>query len=193
MSSDISNKMSGITKVINLLFRTIEILIAIFLAIMIILTFTNVVLRFVFHKGFAYSEEVARISFIYLVYLGSIVAMKENNHLMVDSLITKVPMAAKRVIYFLIQAITIWIMALLTQGAWQVSLLNKNNSWVVTHYPVFFIQFAGVVLGIAFIIICTVNLIKLIVFKEDPLDLIKPHDSGDDPFADFEQDKAVLK
>ncbi|WP_312043826.1 TRAP transporter small permease [Anaerotignum sp.] len=193
MSSDISNKMSGITKVINLLFRTIEILIAIFLAIMIILTFANVVLRFVFHKGFAYSEEVARISFIYLVYLGSIVAMKENNHLMVDSLITKVPMAAKRVIYFLIQAITIWIMALLTQGAWQVSLLNKNNSWVVTHYPVFFIQFAGVVLGIAFIIICTVNLIKLIVFKEDPLDLIKPHDSGDDPFADFEQDKAVLK
>lgn len=193
MSSGISNKMSGITKVINFLFRTIEILIALFLAIMIILTFANVVLRFVFHKGFAYSEEVARISFIYLVYLGSIVAMKENNHLMVDSLITKVPIAAKKVIYFLIQVITIWIMALLTQGAWQVSLLNKNNSWVVTHYPVFFIQFAGVVLGIAFIIICIVNLIKLIAFKEDPLDLIRPHDSGEDPFADFEQDKAVLK
>ncbi|WP_312072429.1 TRAP transporter small permease [Anaerotignum propionicum] len=193
MSSGISDKMSGITKTINFLFRTIEILIAIFLAIMIILTFANVVLRFVFHKGFAYSEEVARISFIYLVYLGSIVAMKENNHLMVDSLIMKVPMAAKRVIYFLIQGITIWIMALLTQGAWQVSLLNKNNSWVVTHYPVFFIQFAGVVLGVAFIIICIVNLIKLIILKEDPIDLIKPHDSGEDPFADFEQDKAVLK
>ncbi|AMJ40569.1 TRAP transporter small permease [Anaerotignum propionicum] len=193
MSSGISDKMSGITKMINFLFRTIEILIAIFLAIMIILTFANVVLRFVFHKGFAYSEEVARISFIYLVYLGSIVAMKENNHLMVDSLIMKVPMAAKRVIYFLIQGITIWIMALLTQGAWQVSLLNKNNSWVVTHYPVFFIQFAGVVLGVAFIIICIVNLIKLIILKEDPIDLIKPHDSGEDPFADFEQDKAVLK
>lgn len=178
MSSGISDKMSGITKTINFLFRTIEILIAIFLAIMIILTFANVVLRFVFHKGFAYSEEVARISFIYLVYLGSIVAMKENNHLMVDSLIMKVPMAAKRVIYFLIQGITIWIMALLTQGAWQVSLLNKNNSWVVTHYPVFFIQFAGVVLGVAFIIICIVNLIKLIILKEDPIDLIKPHDSG---------------
>lgn len=193
MSSGISDKMSGITKMINFLFRTIEILIAIFLAIMIILTFANVVLRFVFHKGFAYSEEVARISFIYLVYLGSIVAMKENNHLMVDSLIMKVPMAAKRVIYFLIQGITIWIMALLTQGAWQVSLLNKNNSWVVTHYPVFFIQFSGVVLGVAFIIICIVNLIKLIILKEDPIDLIKPHDSGEDPFADFEQDKAVLK
>lgn len=193
MSSGISDKMSGITKTINFLFRTIEILIAIFLAIMIILTFANVVLRFVFHKGFAYSEEVARISFIYLVYLGSIVAMKENNHLMVDSLIMKVPMAAKRVIYFLIQGITIWIMALLTQGAWQVSLLNKNNSWVVTHYPVFFIQFSGVVLGVAFIIICIVNLIKLIILKEDPIDLIKPHDSGEDPFADFEQDKAVLK
>lgn len=193
MSSGISDKMSGITNMINFLFRTIEILIAIFLAIMIILTFANVVLRFVFHKGFAYSEEVARISFIYLVYLGSIVAMKENNHLMVDSLIMKVPMAAKRVIYFLIQGITIWIMALLTQGAWQVSLLNKNNSWVVTHYPVFFIQFSGVVLGVAFIIICIVNLIKLIILKEDPIDLIKPHDSGEDPFVDFEQDKAVLK
>lgn len=193
MNSSISDKKSYITKVINGLFHFIEILIAFFLAIMIILTFANVVLRFVFHTGFAYSEEVARISFIYLVYLGSIVAMKENNHLMVDSLITKVPMAAKRAIYFLIQVITIWIMVLLTQGAWLVSIQNKNNFWVVTHYPVFFVQFAGVVLGVAFIIICCVNLIKLIVFKEDPMDLIKPHDSGEDPFADFEEDKAVLK
>ena len=43
-------------KLTDKLFKTIEILIAVFLACMILLLFMNVVLRYVFNTGFVWSE-----------------------------------------------------------------------------------------------------------------------------------------
>ena len=41
-----------------------------------------------FGIGFAQTEEISRICFIYLIYLGSIIAARENQHLMIDTLIS---------------------------------------------------------------------------------------------------------
>ena len=71
-------------KLTDKLFKTIEILIAVFLACMILLLFMNVVLRYVFNTGFVWSEEIARLCFIYLVYLGAIGAARDNRHLLID-------------------------------------------------------------------------------------------------------------
>ena len=78
--SDSSRKSHGIGAAVDKLFRGIEILIAIFLGAMIFFTFMNVVLR-QFGIGFPWSEEIARICFIYLIYLGAIIAARENQHL----------------------------------------------------------------------------------------------------------------
>ena len=48
-------------KKFDLLFRGVEVLMAFFLAVMIFLVFANVVLRYLFSTGFAWSEEVARL------------------------------------------------------------------------------------------------------------------------------------
>ena len=85
---------------LNLLFRSIEALMAFFLAVMIVLVFTNVVLRYVFSTGFEWSEEIARLCFIYLVYLGAIGAMRENQHLIIDSVLSRIPIFGKRSFIF---------------------------------------------------------------------------------------------
>lgn len=161
-------------------FRAIEILIAIFLALMVVFTFLNVVLRYIFSSGFAWSEEISRLCFIYLVYLGSIVAARDNAHLMVDALIVRVPAKAQKVIYIAIQAITIWLLAMLTQGSWQWAMMKKSDVWPITHFPVFLINVIGAVLGVAYIAICVVNLVRMIVGKEDPIKLLEPHQDEED-------------
>ena len=57
---------SGLGSAVDNLFRVSEILIAIFLCVMIFFTFLNVVLR-QFGMGFAQTEEISRICFIYLI------------------------------------------------------------------------------------------------------------------------------
>ncbi|MDR2177471.1 MAG: TRAP transporter small permease [Treponema sp.] len=172
-------------KFLNTLFRGVEILIAFFLAAMIILVFMNVVFRYLFSKGFAWSEEIARLCFIYLVYLGSIGAMRDNQHLIIDSILSRVPRIAQRIIYFLVQIGVIWLMIILTRGSWGLVIQNLNDNWVATKFPTFLVYASGLVTGIAIGIIALANLFRLVVLKMPVTDLLKIRD---DPESDQMQE-----
>ncbi|MDR2662384.1 MAG: TRAP transporter small permease [Treponema sp.] len=166
-------------KILNTLFRGVEILIAFFLAVMIILVFMNVVFRYLFSKGFAWSEEIARLCFIYLVYLGSIGAMRDNQHLIIDSILSRVPLIAQRIIYFLVQGSVIWIMVILVQGSWGLVIQNLRDNWVATKFPTYLVYASGLVTGIAIAIIALVNMFRLVVMKMPVADLLKIRDDTD--------------
>ena len=168
----------------NALFRGIEILIAFFLAVMIALVFANVVLRYCFSTGFAWSEEVARLCFIYLVYLGSIGAMRDNQHLGLDSVLARVPEHAQKVIYFLVQVAVIWVMVILTQGSWQLVIQNLADRWVATQIPVFLVYGVGLITGIAIIILALANIYRLAVLKISVNALLSIRDQSSSPQMD---------
>lgn len=159
-------------KILNLLFRGVEILIAIFLAVMIFLVFMNVVLR-QFNKGFAWSEEIARLCFIYLVYLGTIGAMRDNRHLLIESVLMRIPNIWQKTVYALIQICVIWLMAILTQGSWGLTVQNINDRWVATQFPTFLVYAIGILTGVSIIIIALANLFRMLVLKIPVLELIK--------------------
>lgn len=150
---------------LNLLFRSIEALMAFFLAVMIVLVFTNVVLRYVFSTGFEWSEEIARLCFIYLVYLGAIGAMRENQHLIIDSVLSRIPDIWQKAIYFLVQAGIIWMMVVLTRGSWQLVMQNLGDRWVATQFPIYLVYAVGLVTGVSIIVIALANLYRLVVLK----------------------------
>ena len=54
---------------------------------MVLLVFINVVGRYVFKMGIVESEEIARILFVWLTYLGAVLCFKTNSHVLVDILI----------------------------------------------------------------------------------------------------------
>ena len=161
------------------LFRGIEVLIAIFLALMIALVFMNVVLRYCFSTGFAWSEEIARLCFIYLVYLGSIGAMRDNQHLIIDSVLSRIPALAQKAVFLLVQAGILWVMAVLTMGSWQLVIQNLGDRWVATQFPVFLVYGVGLVTGISIIIIALANIYRLVVLKVSVTELISVrHEPG---------------
>jgi TRAP-type C4-dicarboxylate transport system permease small subunit len=156
-------------------------MIAVFLALMIVLVFMNVVGRYVFNIGFVWSEEISRLCFIFLVYLGSIEAMRDNRHLMIDTLLLKVPQAAGKLIYTLIQACIIWLMVIQVRGSWGLVIQNSNNRWVSTGFPAHIVHFFGVILGASIALIAVSNLVRLFVFKTPVQELIAIRDDSGEP------------
>lgn len=174
-------------KVIDKIFHGLEILIAIFLAIMIFLMFMNVVLRYLFSKGFAWSEGIARICFIYLVYLGSIEAAKDNRHLLIDTVLLKLKPVPQKIVYTLIQVCIIWLMSILTVGSWGLMMQNLHDKWVATHLPITVVYLAGFLMGLAIIAISISNIIHLFVSKKSVAELIAvPKEAEDDLQASAE-------
>ncbi len=70
--------------VVELICRKI---IGILMALMVIAMCYQVVLRYIFSSSNIWSEEITRYMFVYVVLLGSFVAVRRNSHLQVDFLI----------------------------------------------------------------------------------------------------------
>jgi len=107
--------------------HTIEALIALLLAVMVVLVFGNVVLRYAFNSGITVSEELSRWLFVWMTFLGAIVALKENGHLGTDMLVSRFGRTGKRVCLGLAQAAMLYVTYLLFTG----SLAQVRINWDV--------------------------------------------------------------
>ncbi len=193
MSRDLE-KSNNLGRYIEITFKVLEIIISVGLLIMIITSFSNVLIRYtnyipgwsetifgsVLMKLTGKNAEIARIGFIYLVYLGSIIAARDNKHLMIDTLLMRVPPMVQKIIYVIIQLIIMVLMGVLAAGAWSIATKNINDFWVATQFPVFMIHIMGVVLGVALIIISIANLFRLFVYKESVSKLFTGGDSEEE-------------
>ncbi len=80
----------------RLLVRGMEWLLIFMLGMMVVLVFSNVVLRYGFNLGITFSEEVSRFMFIWVVFLGAVLTLRDNAHLGVHMLTKKLPLAGKK-------------------------------------------------------------------------------------------------
>lgn len=73
------------------LFDAVEGVLAAMLGLMLVLVLGNVILRYGFGTGINVSEELARLLFIWVVFVGAVLAARERAHLNVDLLAQCLP------------------------------------------------------------------------------------------------------
>ncbi len=108
--------------------KAIEFLIAIGLAIMVVLVFGNVVLRYGFNSGITVSEELSRWLFIWCTFLGAVVALREHGHLGVDLVVGRLPVIGKKICLIVGHVLMIFIVVLLARGCWEQVKINWDSS-----------------------------------------------------------------
>ncbi|TDQ56858.1 TRAP-type C4-dicarboxylate transport system permease small subunit [Mesocricetibacter intestinalis] len=144
------------------LFNIIQLLLGAMLAVMIALVFLNVILRFFFNSGLVWSEEVSRYVFVYVIYLGAIVAMKENAHLGVDTFIKNTPEKLKWLLFVLGRVIIIAVMAVLFKGSLAMVVQSHSAKAAATGLPLSVVYGIGLLTGAAIILIALLNIIEVI-------------------------------
>ena len=125
------------------------------LAAMVTLVFANVVLRYVFDSGLAWSEEVSRITFVWLVFLGIVIAYQENEHLAVDILVSRLKGRAAKVVGFIRILVSVLILLACAIGGVKLMVLTQNQGLPSTGLPTPIIYLAGVISCLA----CSVILV----------------------------------
>lgn len=107
------------------------------LAVMATAVFVNVVLRYGFGSGIAASEELSRLLFVWMVFIGATAAYPRGEHMAFTSL---VGLLRKRAAVFaamtiLIRLLVILACMLLAWGAWQQVVVGLGSRSVVLGYP----------------------------------------------------------
>ncbi len=113
-------------------FKSLEIVMVLCLAAMCVMVFGNVVLRHVFDSGINTSEELARFMFIWLTFLGAIVAMREGGHLGMDMVVRRLTGRTRRAALLLGQVLVLACCGVLLWGLILQHDINVANIGLVT-------------------------------------------------------------
>ncbi len=149
------------------------------LALMVVMVFSNVVLRYLFNSGITASEELARFCFIWLVFVGSVVAMKERAHLGVDSLISRLPRGGKIVFVLVSNALMLWVCYLFFVGSWRQTVVGWGTLKPATGIPMAFHYATGLVMSLGVAVILVGNTWRVLRGKASDAELIQIVESED--------------
>jgi len=116
-----------------------ETLIAVILGAMTVVTFVNVVLRYVFNSMLIWGLETTLILFAWLVLLGVSYGFKVTAHLGVDALLNAVPSRPRRMLILASGLLCIVYALLILKGAWDywapfASLDATSGRWFPTGF-----------------------------------------------------------
>ncbi len=134
--------------IVRYFFKLLEVLIVVFMVAMVVMVFGNVVLRYGFNSGISVSDEMSRYCFIWLTYVGAMVAMREGGHLGVDSLVKHLPIHGKKVCLFLSESLMLLCNGLFFLGTYKMHELQVTNISPVVGISMIWVYGIGYVVGI---------------------------------------------
>jgi len=119
--------MTMTARIVDGYFRFLKFFIVVCLAIMVVLVFGNVVLRYAFNSGITVSEELSRWLFVWLTFVGAIIALRKHAHLGMDSIVSKLPTGGKKACYILSNLLMLYCVVLFFKGSWDQAKINLDN------------------------------------------------------------------
>ena len=156
---------------IHWFYKLLELLVVLCMVAMVVMVFGNVVLRYGFNSGLLISDEMSRYCFIWLTYIGAMVAMHEGGHLGVDTLVKHLPLLGKQVCLFLSESLMLLCNGLFFLGTWKMHELQVTNVSPVVGISMIWIYGIGYVVSVVMGIINLNVLYRLLTgqISEDEL------------------------
>ena len=138
------------------------------LGVMALAVFVNVVLRYGFGSGIAASEELSRLLFVWMVFIGATAAYPAGEHMAFTSLVglLKDRPAAMAFMTIVIRLLVILGCVLIGWGAWQQVVVGMDSESVVLKYPTALLPLPALLASIAIAVMALIELVK-----REPLDL----------------------
>lgn len=88
----------------------------------IIVLFTGVVARYLFHSPLIWSDEVATIGFLWLTMLGAVVALRRGQHMRMTALVSHLPPDRRAFLEALATGVSLAFLLLIMAPAWEYAM-----------------------------------------------------------------------
>ncbi len=147
-------------KIIDLFYRFLEILLILLLAGMALMVFGNVVLRYGFNSGLNVSDELSRYFFVWLTFIGAVVAFREHGHLGVETLVAMFGRKGRIVCMILSNLVIIGCSAIFFWGTWVQLPINSSMVAPVTGLSMAWVYGVGFFTGAGCVLIALERIIR---------------------------------
>lgn len=146
--------------------RPVHLAMAACLGVMAVAVFINVVLRYGFGSGVAASEELSRLLFVWMVFIGATAAYPAGEHMAFTSLVGLLEGAPRALMTALIRVLVVLGAVLIAWGAWQQVVVGMGSHSVVLGYSTALLPLPAFLCAAAIALMALVELVR-----RTPLDL----------------------
>ena len=179
MATDTGANASFVDALLTRYCKLLELFIAICLVVMVLLVFGNVVLRYGFNSGITVSEEISRWLFVWLTFMGAVVALHEHAHLGTEMLVGHLGPMGKKVCLVLGYALMLLTCWLIFRGALEQTKINWDVSAPSSGFSMGFFYSVGMVFSVSAAVMLLNDLFKLLAGRVSDADLIIIKESED--------------
>jgi TRAP-type transport system small permease protein len=171
-------------KVIDHYCQWISYLLAVIMVLMVILVFGNVFMRYALNSGFTISEELSRWLFVWMTFLGAVVALRDNGHLGTDMLVGRLSATGKKICMGVSLLLMMFCNWLIFKGSYEQARVNLDSTSAVMEVSMAWVSAAGVVFAILAAPILLGDFWRLISGQIDNDHLMMIQESEEAPHAD---------
>jgi TRAP-type C4-dicarboxylate transport system permease small subunit len=114
----------------------------------VLLVFVNVAMRYLLNTGLTWSEEVAVNLFVWVIFLGAVLAGLEGLHIKVDLLTSKLPRGLQKVCLVVSALCVLFAMGVLIVGGIGVVEVSHRNISAATGLPFSYIAVSLIVCAV---------------------------------------------
>jgi TRAP-type C4-dicarboxylate transport system permease small subunit len=151
-----------VQRAISFFFKGLEGLLVLLLAAMVVMVFGNVVLRYLFDTGIDVSEELSRYFFVWLTFIGAVVVGRQNAHLGVETLVSRLGDRGRKVCMVLSDLFVIGCCAVFFWGTWQQAEINATNYAPITEISMLWVYGVGYFASIGLGLIAALRILRVI-------------------------------
>lgn len=170
-----------LTKIIDAYCRLIGYVIAAALALMVVLVFGNVFMRYAFNSGLTVSEELSRWLFVWVTFLGAVIALRDNAHLGTDMLVGKFGPQGKRVFRGIALVLMMFCLWLIFRGTYDQFMVNKDSVSPVMEVSMGWFYAGGMVFSALGFPVLALDLFRLLTGQIRDEDLMLIQESEEAP------------
>ena len=146
---------------IDLYCRALGAVMVLCLTLMVVMVFTNV-LRYAFNSGINVSEELSRWLFVWMTFMGAVVALRQRGHLGTDMLVARLSVRGKRAVLGLAYVLMLFCCWLVFQGSWAQTHINLGTTSAVLEVPTAWLYGSGLVFSVSATVILLHSLWRLL-------------------------------
>ncbi len=161
--------------------QAVDALLAALLLAMVLMVLGNVVLRYAFNSGIAVSEELSRFCFVWLTFIGGVVAMREGAHLGMDNVVNRLPRRGKLACLATSQLLILLCCAVLFWGTWRQHEINASTAAPVTGMSMIWIFGLGYVVGAGIGALALLELWRIVRGGLSDAELVQVRESEEAP------------
>lgn len=160
-------------RVTELFYKLLGLIMVLLLAVMVLMVFGNVMLRYGFNSGIVVSEELSRYCFVWLTFVGAVLTFREHSHMGIESLVQRFGRRGRLICMALSNLVIMGCSAIFFWGAVMQFDINATMFAPVTGLSLAWVYGVGLFTGAVCFLIAALRFIQVLIGRTSDEDIAR--------------------